>query len=616
MSHAAADISRANPPMPEYMPRQIICDDLGALRRADPTVVSGRSDLLSFSPALVLGEDAPCLHLDAGIESADITKVFDWTLDLAAATAAKITEEGRDEVGDAAYLAARTIVQLQPALYLAFSLSRLPPGERDFVTIDYADADFDRRFNGAGAALAATLPGITIRRVADPAGRVVDPPAPPGATVSERLRFNPLSSHLFRFGSAFWKHIGAAPNKGTVFIHRENELVKECAYYLLRRGYAVRPVPGRQNMAAPAAKDRALTEMLRGLAQGVAEKIYPSDYVEPVAGFIADTVAGEIAVLAGRAAEYGAAFDDVAKQRPRCVLTNLVGALDMAALHAACRNRNIPMVLFQHGVTAEICQPMAKAWPVLEAAAGDLVCTYNQALAALNDTAAFGRARSVAVGMPTELRRSISRRAGPPTGEIWYVSTGLSRGRTALLHMAEPDHRIAEFELGLIDTVLGDLPHPVVFKPYPAVRYTDGDPVAERAAHTPGIRLHDGRGDFRFLAARCGVIVTARATSTLSWCLMSSRPVVFIDIPTQMPLRPEVRALAEQALFLFDAADPAMATDLRAFLSRPIAEIEADWRKRAPARAVLIDAYFDTDSGPAGQVAATAVETLIEESAA
>ncbi len=170
--------------------------------------------------------------------------------------------------------------------------------------------------------------------------------------------------------------------------------------------------------------------------------------------------------------------------------------------------------------------------------------------------------------------------------------------------------------MGLIDTVLGDLPHPVVFKPYPAVRYTDGDPVAERAAHTPGIRLHDGRGDFRFLAARCGVIVTARATSTLSWCLMSSRPVVFIDIPTQMPLRPEVRALAEQALFLFDAADPAMATDLRAFLSRPIAEIEADWRKRAPARAVLIDAYFDTDSGPAGQVAATAVETLIEESAA
>jgi hypothetical protein len=598
------------------MTRQIICDDLGALRRADATLVPGTSDLLSVSPALVLGDGAPSVALDAVITSADITKLFDWTLDLAAATATKINEAGLDETGDAAYLAARTIIQLQPALYLAVCLSRLPRAERDFVTVDYADADFDRRFNGMGAALAASLPGITIRRVADPAGRVIDPPAPPGATVRERLRFNPLSSHVFRIGSALWDRIGATPAKGTIFIHRENELLKECAYHLLRRGYAVRRLPISRRTATPTQSDDVLVADIRGIVRDAAMTVFPDDHADAVSHFVADHVVSEITALAGRADEFGVTLDDLDEQRPRCVLTNFVGSLDTAALHAACRSRAIPMIHFQHGVTAEICQPMAKAWPVLEAAAGDLVCTYDQALAALNDAAPHRRARSVAAGMPSEMRRSISRRVGSPTREVWYVSTGLSRGRTAMLHVAEPDHRIARFEIDIIDTVLNDLPHPVVFKPYPAVRYTDGDPVAERATRTPGIRVHDGRGDFRFLAARCGVIVTARATSTLSWCLMSSRPVVFIDIPTQMPLRPEVRRLAEQALFLFDAGDPAMATNLRAFLSRPIADIEADWRERAPARAALIEAFFDTDSGPAGQVAATAVETLLEDFAA
>jgi hypothetical protein len=55
-----------------------------------------------------------------------------------------------------------------------------------------------------------------------------------------------------------------------------------------------------------------------------------------------------------------------------------------------------------------------------------------------------------------------------------------------------------------------------------------------------------------------------------------------------------------------------MADDLRAFLSRPIADIETDWQARAAARNTLIDAYFDTDRGPAGHIAANAIEAHIE----
>jgi hypothetical protein len=592
--------------------RQVICDDLDALRRADPSFDPGAGDLLSFSPAVVLGEGAPCRALDRDIVSADITALFDWTIDIAAKCAGAIADSGRDAHGDAAYLAARTVLQLQPAFYLAWCLSRLGPAERDFIAVDYIDADFDRRFNGAGAVLAGMLPGITLRRIAEPDARSIESPAPPGATVGERLRFNPLSSHAYRIGLALWDRLGATPARGSVLIYRENELVKETAYHLMRCGYAVRSFSAPPRTLAPEPADSVLANRLGDIVRDAAAALFPPAYAVPVGRFAGDQAAAVLAELPARTASFDAAFGSAPNQRPRCVLTNFLGALDMTALHAACRRNDVPMVVFQHGVTAEICQPMARAWPALEAAAADLVCTYDQAFVPLGDSAPFSRARSVAVGMPSELRRSISRRARPPRRDIWYVSTSLPRGRAGMLHVAESDHRQGQFEIDLIDTVLSGLPHPVVYKPYPAIRYPDGDPVVARAVAAPGVRVHAGRGDFRFLAARCGVLVTARATSTLSWCLMSSRPVVFIDIPTQMPLLPAVRRLAEQALFLFDAGDPAMADDLRAFLSRPIADIETDWQARAAARNTLIDAYFDTDRGPAGHIAANAIEAHIE----
>jgi len=156
----------------------------------------------------------------------------------------------------------------------------------------------------------------------------------------------------------------------------------------------------------------------------------------------------------------------------------------------------------------------------------------------------------------------------------------------------------------------------VMYKPYPSLRYADGDPVIDHARRSAGITVYEERGDFRFLAARSRVIVTARAASTLSWCVMSDRPVVFIDIPTQSPLLPDARRLAEKAVFLFDAGDSGFEDEMRRFLSKPIDEIEHLWHERASMRREFVDRYLDTDRGPAGRLAADAVEALLEQRAA
>jgi hypothetical protein len=86
--------------------------------------------------------------------------------------------------------------------------------------------------------------------------------------------------------------------------------------------------------------------------------------------------------------------------------------------------------------------------------------------------------------------------------------------------------------------------------------------------------------------------------------MMSHRPLVFINVPDQMPLSERANRAFEHAVFLFDADDPDLVPRLRMFLSRPFVEIEAAWAEKASARAALIRRYIDADTPAAGRVAA------------
>lgn len=601
--------------IPDAVPDRdvIVCDDVAAM--SDAGLLEPRRQVLplAFSPAIAASALDECDFADRGVTSDEISDLFQWTLDLAADLHASIVAGGGDDAVDRAALAARSVVQLQAALYVGYCLIRRGRSSRlRFAVVDYGDAALNQRFNGPASDLAARLPGVEVIRIAAPKSRRIIDPAPPSAGIVDRLLFNPWRSHAFRLEKALSDRLPGRGREGTIFIHRENELVKETAYHLARRGYAVRSMPVAPPV--PAQSGAALIDdgVCAELIAEHARRHFGADAGPAVAAFVTDRLHAAAQQFRERRDAVAAALTSAGSLRPRCILTNAVGAPEAAALHAAGRATNVPLVMFQHGVTAEICDPMSRSWPSLEASASDLVCCFNRSLADLANQSRFSQGRSVAVGMPQELRRSVAKGKAADGPPIWYVSTGLYRGRNALLHLAEPDHQIAAFESRLIDQVLSRLPHGVVYKPYPSQRYADGDPVIAHARQRPQITVHEDRGDFRFIAARSRVIVTARATSTMSWCLMAGRPVVFIDIPTQSPLLPEARRMAESALFLFDAGSLDFEHALRSFLAKPIDEIDHLWQQREPARREFIDRFLDTDRGPAGSLAADAVEALVK----
>jgi hypothetical protein len=307
-------------------------------------------------------------------------------------------------------------------------------------------------------------------------------------------------------------------------------------------------------------------------------------------------------------------LDRLDRIRPQAVLTNLLKSPTEFALHAVCRERGLPVVSYQHGVSREISNIPDNVRAISEITLSDFFLTYNHRCVEMADANPFRVGRAMSVGMPMEYWRAANhRRPDPDSPPVFYVSTGLYAGNLNINRGAMTDDIIAKFECAIVDQVLARLPHRVLYKPYPTdpPRYADPDPILERVKTAPNIVIYEKSDNLRFLLPDARVIITSRATSTLSACLMSGKPVVFIDNPGSLPLRPEARQAFEGALFLFDAGAPDFHDQLVTFLSQPIADIERLYEDRRPAREAALDRFIQTGGPGAGKRAARILRDMI-----
>ena len=101
------------------------------------------------------------------------------------------------------------------------------------------------------------------------------------------------------------------------------------------------------------------------------------------------------------------------------------------------------------------------------------------------------------------------------------------------------------------------------------------------------------------------LIITSRATSTLSWCLFSNIPLIFIKYKNQHMVKKKAYNLFKKSLIFFDANSKNFYKNLRDYLSKPLNEIKNDWLKKELARKKLMHEYISTtiNSGGAGKAA-------------
>jgi hypothetical protein len=289
----------------------------------------------------------------------------------------------------------------------------------------------------------------------------------------------------------------------------------------------------------------------------------------------------------------------------RAVLMNATGNINGHALSYVCRKNNISLISSQHGVTIEISEAHKILQVSLDNSTADVMFSYNSKIIDIEKNTFFNNSKHYMVGMPWRLiRMKHSKVINKSATSIVYISTNIYH--MGLCLSSKTDYGRAIDESKIITNVLGKLPHKVRYKTYPEDnrRYADIDPVLSIIDSANNIELFRKKIDMRYLVFEHRIFVTTCATSTLSWPVMSGKPVVFINQKNNNPLTNKAHASLSKGIFVFDDDDKNFHQNLREFLSQSLEEIERLWEEKEGAREEMIKEYFTAYSSGSGVRAA------------
>mgnify|MGYP003964299155 CR=1 FL=1 len=289
----------------------------------------------------------------------------------------------------------------------------------------------------------------------------------------------------------------------------------------------------------------------------------------------------------------------------RAVLVNVSSSIKGFAISYVCRKNGLPLISSQHSVTLEISKEHGRIPITFNNTASDILLSYNSKIINRYKESYFDKSKHYSVGMPLRLMRmrnlKTNNRSTPP---IVYISTNLYY--MGLSMSSKTDYTKAIEEKNIVSLVLSKLPHKVRYKTYPEDnrRYADIDPVLKYVKRATNIELYSKKIDMRYLISEHSIFVTAGATSTLSWPVMSGRPVVFINQKKNSPLTNEAYTSLSKGLFVFNDDEKNFHQNLRIFLSQPIDNIEKLWQEKESSREKMIREYFSEYGSGSGKRAA------------
>ena len=287
------------------------------------------------------------------------------------------------------------------------------------------------------------------------------------------------------------------------------------------------------------------------------------------------------------------------------VLTNYPGSAEDYGMFLACKTHRIPLIAFQHGISREVNQVHGDLG--VENSAADLTMVFNETAKMKTDSTQYHHGRCAAIGFPTKGRRlkRIPKLFFKPTEDILFISTNVYNGNINSVKGTMSDYESCSLERNLITNVLDKIAFRVSYKRYlPILRYADPDPAFEEACRSSNIDVLTNDIDARYYVKSAKILVTCRATSTMSWCALSGRPMCFIDVPGQMPLADAIKEEFKESFFYFNSGDDSELSRLREFLNQPLSEIEAQWERKRRKREEFISRHIDTPSASCGDLGA------------
>jgi hypothetical protein len=599
-----SDISRG--------PETCFVDSGLAFESAFPDGIGATGRISSFSPGFSL-ENAPQVeHTEYTLTPDDYTWLRNSTSSLALEVFRACKNQG---MADIAIVAARAIMLGSNIVKNAMCLEEADFSENTtVVTISSGNPDFDRLRNSPISRILGTKANshdIPVKLSELNFDFDVERNHP---SFFGRLRCTGWPRLGYRVFERFWQKFPQGLARGHVLVTRECPLLRETAYVMAKSGYAIHQLPQPKSVPGKnlvSARDRDLLNdiLVELIGQTILARLTASAHV-PVTNLMIERVCSAVSDYEQALGFWKPIIAGYTDKAAKVVFANAPYRPSDVALFRLCREMGIPYVAFQHGVSKEIDAFHYAIDSITEIASCDMFFSFNPKRAEISDTLEYAEGISRSVGMPLEyFRPGKHRQRDKSSPAIHYYSTLLMAENTNVsATRGASDLDWVKSEISIIREVLAQLPHQVLYKPYPEHRYLDKNPADELALNTPNITVHSEGKDLIYLLPDAELIITSRATSTFSWCLAADKPLVFVNFDNQTPMRTDALTAFEKAVFLFEADSPDFVVSLREFLSQDINSIKQQWQEKAAARKRAFEVFISSDESGAGERAAKYVK--------
>jgi len=437
-----------------------------------------------------------------------------------------------------------------------------------------------------------------------------------GVSLIDRFRMGGINTLIYRLAIKIVNFLPIKILKRTVLIYGENELLIDTASKLLFKGFLLKKIciSDTDIVKDPYfnfSKFQEINDKIRPIVRGRIKDWADPCFHERCEQIFFDEIYKQISLFYEYKKKWIDGIFDLDTNGKNILLINSPISTKGLSLTSACRDKKIPTVSAQHGVTFEICKTHGEFSFMHDINSTDLYLSYNYASAKFANSNFFSKGGAFVSGISSrhlKLKTSNHRLYEFP---IVYVSTNLYKGNIGLFSTWLTDYDRAKNESVIVRKVLSKLPYKVCYKTYPEDnrRYPDKDPVINDVISSNNVELFDRKIDMRFLVNRHRILVTSKATSTLGWLVMSGKPVIFINRGDNMPLTSEAYKEFRDGLFLFDGDKEGFHKELCAFLSKPLKEIELLWKEKKEKRKVMIRNYFSSYSHNSGNRAADYIKS-------
>ena len=424
---------------------------------------------------------------------------------------------------------------------------------------------------------------------------------------------NPINFILY-----FWKHTRFQSPRGNFIYVYDNPLIHDAFKYFALKGYGIKKINDPKILNIDEKKEFKEIKLILNKIDPIIWKFIKKSFCtklhKGLKEYIFKTLEYYLYQNQIGAKWWEKEFKKVSKKKPIAVLTNTTSDPTGHALYHTCLRNRIPTFKFQHGVSVEFSKINHNREHISEALDTDFLFVYNKNFCDLDKKNKFSIAKKISVGLPSLYWKKPGKLyLFRNTPGFFYIPTFCYSGNEHYIEQQTDDFS-ALLEIRLLKKVFSKLNHKILYKYYPRVPlYFDEDPVKKEIKKYKNILLYDKNKNLNDMSLNAKVLITSRATSTLSFCIMQEKPVIFIDWHYSKPLRKLALKNIKKYLFYFNAAEKNFEINLKELLNKGPEYIQSLFiKEKAIHRNAAIN-YIQTGGRGTGKRVFKLIEQYIKE---